>query len=143
MRKRTRARELVLQLLYQADLMNISAKDLMADFFGMVLKEGDDSQIEDFARQLINDIWDNISSIDKKISEYATNWQLSRMAIVDRNILRLGSYELLFRDDIPPKVTINEAVELAKKYGDLESGKFVNGVLDKINKTKNQSGSAI
>jgi transcription antitermination factor NusB len=61
------------------------------------------------------------------------------MATVDRNILRLASFELLYRPDIPPKVAINEAVELAKKYGDLESSKFVNGVLDKINKTRNKN----
>lgn len=122
--------------------MNINAKDLMSDFFDMTVKEEDGAQVKDFACKLISDIWDNLSFIDEKISEYATNWQLSRMAIVDRNILRLGTYELLYRSDIPPKVAINEAVELAKKYGDLESGKFVNGVLDKINKTKDQSGLA-
>jgi len=61
------------------------------------------------------------------------------MATIDRNILRLAGYELLFREDIPPKVAINEAVDLAKKFGDLESGKFVNGILDKINKTRTSS----
>jgi N utilization substance protein B len=72
--------------------------------------------------------------IDKVISECATNWQLNRMAVIDRNILRAAAYELLFADGIPPKVAINEAIDMAKRYGDSESGKFVNGVLDKINK---------
>ena len=72
--------------------------------------------------------------VDKTISEHATNWTLKRMAVVDRNILRFATYELLFRDDIPPKVTINEAVDIAKKFGDANSGKFVNGILDKIGK---------
>ena len=72
--------------------------------------------------------------IDQKISDYATNWQIRRMAIIDRNIMRIGLYELKYTTDIPPKVAINEAVELAKKYGDLESSKFVNGILDKIHK---------
>ncbi len=137
MRRRTKARELALQLLYQADITKVSAKELMEDFFSMPVNSYEDAAIKDFATQLINSICDNLSVLDSKIAGYATNWQLDRMAIVDRNILRLASFELLFRDDIPPKVAINEAVELAKKYGDLDSGKFVNGVLDKINKTKN------
>ncbi len=72
----------------------------------------------------------------EKIVAYATNWQLKRMAVIDRNILRLGVFELFYAPDIPPKVAINEAVELAKKYGDLESSKFVNGILDKMHKTE-------
>ena len=75
---------------------------------------------------------ENLEEIYKKIIQYATNWRLERMAHVDRNILRLGSYELIFRKDIPPKVSINEAVELAKKFSGPEAGKFVNGILDKI-----------
>ena len=74
------------------------------------------------------------TEIDYKISDYATNWQIKRMAIIDRNVMRIGLYELQHTTDIPPKVAINEAVELAKKYGDLESSKFVNGILDKIHK---------
>ena len=77
-----------------------------------------------------------IQAIDQKITHYATNWQMNRMAIIDRNVLRLGVYELLYTEDIPPKVSINEAVELAKKFGDIESSKFVNGILDKIHKTE-------
>ncbi|MFT5170203.1 MAG: transcription antitermination factor NusB, partial [Candidatus Omnitrophota bacterium] len=76
----------------------------------------------------------NKKEIDDIIRKYAANWQLERMAVIDRNILRLGTFEIMFADEIPPKVTINEAVELAKKYGDSESGKFVNGILDKIHK---------
>ncbi len=72
--------------------------------------------------------------IDKIISEYATNWKIQRMAVIDRNVLRFATYELLFMEDIPPKVAINEAIDIAKKYGDKDSGKFVNGILDKINK---------
>jgi transcription antitermination factor NusB len=139
MRKRTKARELVLQLLYQADLTRANPRDLLSDFFA-TLETGEDPAVKEFATDLVTNICDKLKLIDEKISECATNWQLDRMATVDRNILRLASFELLFRNDIPPKVAINEAVELAKKYGDLESGKFVNGILDKINKTK-KSGS--
>jgi transcription antitermination factor NusB len=76
----------------------------------------------------------HMEDLDHKISDYATNWQIRRMAIIDRNVMRIGLYELKHATDIPPKVAINEAVELAKKYGDLESSKFVNGILDKIHK---------
>jgi transcription antitermination factor NusB len=92
--------------------------------------------IRSFVQEWSAQIYDHLSEIDLKIAGCATNWQLDRMAAVDRNILRLAGFEILFRKDIPPKVAINEAVELAKKYGDLESGKFVNGILDKMNKTK-------
>jgi len=74
----------------------------------------------------------NIDKIDNLIQKYALNWELHRMAYVDRNILRFATYELLHLPDVPPKVSINEAIELAKKFGDQESGKFVNGILDKI-----------
>jgi len=77
-------------------------------------------------------------SIDEKISKYAANWHLKRMAVVDRNILRLGACELITRQDIPPKVSINEAVELAKRYSGIEAGKFVNAILDKIKLEKEQ-----
>ncbi len=73
-----------------------------------------------------------MAALDPKIAQYATNWQMERMAVIDRNILRMGSFELIHRDEIPPKVTINEPVELAKKYSGAESGKFVNAILDKI-----------
>jgi len=135
MRKRTKARELVLQLLYQADVSGVTATDLADDFFAMNAADEDPS-VKTFAAALSRDISSHLAELDGKISECATNWQIERMATVDRNVLRLATFELLFRPDIPPKVAINEAVDLAKKFGDLESGKFVNGILDKINKTK-------
>ncbi|MEK7849611.1 MAG: transcription antitermination factor NusB [Candidatus Omnitrophota bacterium] len=137
MRKRTKARELALQLLYQADVTSAGVKELVDDFFAMTANAGEEPSVRAFATELATSVNDNLVAIDETIAMSATNWQIDRMATVDRNILRLASCELLFRDDIPPKVAINEAVELAKKYGDLESGKFVNGILDKINKTKN------
>ena len=89
-------------------------------------------QVKNFASEIVKGITDNLEAIDTKIAQYATNWQLKRMAVVDRNILRMSCYELMFRDDIPPKVSINEAIELAKKYSSPEAKKFVNGILDKI-----------
>jgi len=89
-----------------------------------------------FADSLVKGVVEKMDELDAVISGSATNWQLKRMAAVDRNILRMAAYELLFVKDIPPKVSINEAIEIAKKYGDADSGKFVNGILDKISKTK-------
>jgi N utilization substance protein B len=136
MRKRTKARELALQILYQADVTQVDAKELVDQFFEMEASVQEDPSVRDYARELALSIWERREEIDREISQYATNWHLDRMATVDRNVLRLAGFELMFRNDIPPKVAINEAVELAKKYGDLDSGKFVNGVLDKINKVR-------
>lgn len=136
MRKRTKARELALQILYQADVTNVDVAELISGFFGMEANTNEEPAVRDFAADLARSVREKLRFLDERISKFATNWQLDRMATVDRNILRLAAFELLFREDIPPKVAINEAVELAKKYGDVESGKFVNGVLDKINKTR-------
>ena len=134
MRKRTLARECVLKILYQKDITRFDAQTAIERFWKD--EEEVDKEVQDFASSLFYGVNKNLEAIDNKISEYATNWQLKRMAIIDRNILRLGVFELLFVAEIPPKVTINEAIELAKKYGDSESSKFVNGILDKIHKTE-------
>lgn len=132
MRKRTQSRECALKILYQAELtrreIHTAAENFWSEF------ETIDENIRTFTDRLTTGIEANLDTIDGKISQYATNWQLKRMAVIDRNVLRIGVFELLHAADIPPKVTINEAVELAKKYGDLESSKFVNGILDKIHK---------
>ncbi len=85
-----------------------------------------------FAEPLIRGTIENRASIDERIIKHAQNWDLHRMAVVDRNILRLAIYEMLFRQDIPPVVSINEAVDIAKKFSTEDSGKFVNGLLDKV-----------
>lgn len=132
MRKRTQSREYALKILYQAELtrrkIHLAAEKFWSEF------EFIDEHVQSFSNRITNGIEENLEKIDSKISEHATNWQLKRMAVIDRNVLRIGTFELIYASDIPPKVTINEAVELAKKYGDLESSKFVNGILDKIHK---------
>jgi len=133
MRKRTKARECALKVLYEIDVAGNSYKESLENFWQF--QEEKDNSVVDFATGLVEGAIGNLERIDKEISRFATNWQLKRMAVIDRNILRLATYELLFVEDIPPKVSINEAVELAKKFGDIESGRFVNGVLDKINKS--------
>ncbi|MFA5093042.1 MAG: transcription antitermination factor NusB [Candidatus Omnitrophota bacterium] len=132
MRKRTKAREYVLQMLYQVEVTGGDWQEAMAGFWQSNEKENIPQELKDFSAELLGGVVKQMQEIDKKISKYAANWQLERMAFVDRNIMRLGCFELLFRQDIPPKVAINEAVELAKKYSGLDSGKFVNAILDQI-----------
>jgi len=132
MRKRTKAREYVLQMLYQVDITRSNWQEVLENFCANNERQDLSGELKDFSAQLLEGVISHLQEIDKKISRYAANWQLERMAFVDRNIMRLGCFELLFRLDIPPKVAINEAVELAKKYSGLESGKFVNAILDQI-----------
>src|SRR3989338_7908357 len=132
MRPPALSRAPALDTLYTIDLTPRPLEDSLGDYWGQ--EPNKDGEVMGYAQRLAGGVRENLKDIDDKISEYATNWQLSRMAIIDRNILRMGLFELKYTTDIPPKVAINEAVELAKKYGDLESSKFVNGILDKIHK---------
>ena len=132
MRRRTLAREHALKILYQSDITKRPIEDVIVSYWQA--EETKDHEIITYANLLAQGVFSHIQDIDHKISDYATNWQIRRMAIIDRNVMRIGLYELQHTTDIPPKVAINEAVELAKKYGDLESSKFVNGILDKIHK---------
>lgn len=134
MRKRTLARENVLQLLYQYELNPDKTETILASFWNDFPETAED--IRSFTEGIFLGAVKHRDEIDQLVSQYAENWHLSRMAVIDRNILRLATYELVYRRDIPPKVTINEAVNLAKKFSQEDSGKFVNGVLDKINHTE-------
>jgi transcription antitermination factor NusB len=132
MRKRTLSREHALKILYQVEITHRSLDAILVDYWKM--EEVSDEEIMTYAKKLAQGALEHLKLIDEKISQYATNWQLKRMAVIDRNVMRIGLVELQYSTDIPPKVAINEAVDLAKKYGDLESSKFVNGILDKIHK---------
>jgi transcription antitermination factor NusB len=129
MRKRTTARECALKILYRIEISSESVESSINDFWP---RENHSGEIMDFANNLVKGIYKNLQEINSMISKYADNWEIKRIAVIDKNIIRMGIFELLFMPDIPPKVSINEAIELAKKYGDVDSGKFVNGVLDKI-----------
>ena len=131
MRKRSKAREYALQILYQVDIRHGDAGQLIQEFWEGHAPTRD---IKAFAEELVRGTTGHLGEIDPLLASYANNWSLKRMGMVDRNILRLGAFELLFVEEIPPKVSINEAVELAKRFGDAESGKFVNGILDAIHK---------
>lgn len=129
MRKRTQARELALQLMYQLDLRG---DEILDEVNAALSPAAGDPEMLDFARELVHGCREKQSEIDRQIEEVAKNWQLKRMAAIDRNILRLATYELLYREDIPPLVTINEAIDIAKKFSTKNSGPFVNGILDNI-----------
>ncbi len=135
MRKRTRSRELALMVLYQMDVTQDPAEKALEIFFR---DHPTEESVKAFTMDLVLGTAGHLEKLDALISKVASNWEIKRMARVDRNVLRLGSFELLFVKETPPKVTINEAVELAKRFGDVESGKFINGILDKIHKDQPQ-----
>jgi transcription antitermination factor NusB len=136
MRKRSKAREYALQMLYMMEIRKESPAKCIADFWADNTEADAGPEIKKFADALVLGVAKKQEKIDAVITAYAQNWELKRMAVIDKNILRFATYELLFMDDIPPKVSINEAIEIAKRYGDKDSGKFVNGILDKISKTE-------
>ena len=129
MKKRTRARELALQALYQLDLQGESFADAVGDF---VRDEEPDKETAEFAIELVRGVVVEQEAIDEAIRAVAQNWDLERMAVVDRNVLRMATHELMHRDEIPPKVSINEAIELGKRFSTKNSGAFINGILDRI-----------
>ena len=131
---RSKARQSSLQILYQIEIAKISVLEAIEDYF---LQNQALPEYKEFTSFLVNGVHSHVKELDDIISSYAKNWEISRMAIVDKNILRIGVFELLFTEDIPPKVTINEAVELAKRFGDLDSPKFVNGILDSVFRKEN------
>ncbi len=131
---RRKSRELALQMLFQIDLGNLTLDSCRKDFLEV---QEESAEIKSFAYELAKGTCDNLSKIDELIKDRLQNWDFDRIATVDRNILRFAAYELVFRPEIPVAVTINEAIEIAKEYSGLESGKFVNGVLDKIKDDKN------
>ena len=129
MSRRSRAREVALQVLFQDDL-NPGSNPHTADEF-LRSRLGGDEELIDFARSLVSGVRRNRSELDALLARTAENWRLERMAPTDRNVLRLGAYEILFADT-PDRVAINEAVELAKRFGAAQSSQFVNGILDRF-----------
>jgi len=130
--KRRKAREYALQMLFQLDFTERSFDERSLDEFWSDKKE--ESTVKDFAVNLVKGTLENLDKIDATIEMITENWLLKRMAAVDRNILRFAAYEILYRKDIPSAVTINEALEIAKKYSSTEAASFLNGVLDRLAK---------
>ncbi len=125
-------REAVIQFLYQVDTHRpLNIPEALASFW----KQNEEPQsVREFAEVLLKGVLEKMPEVDAKIRTLADNWDFERLAVVDRNILRLAIYEMLFCPEIPPVVSINEAIEIAKKFSTAESGKFVNGLLDRVKK---------
>ncbi|UCD71707.1 MAG: transcription antitermination factor NusB [Syntrophobacterales bacterium] len=126
---RRRAREIALQVLYQRELSCVEVEEALHLFWNNfeVLKGA-----MDFSERLIKGVEQHREDLDRIIEQYSSNWKVDRMTHVDRTILRIAVYELLYCDDIPPRVAINEAIDIGKKYGSEDSGAFINGILDKV-----------
>jgi N utilization substance protein B len=129
MGSRRRAREAAVQVLYQIDLTGEAPERALELYFQHLTES---AETREFAGELVRGCAAHQAEIDARIREVSRHWRLERMARVDRNILRLASFELLHMPDVPRKVTLNEAIELAKRFGDEDSPAFVNGVLDRI-----------
>ena len=128
--KRRKAREHALQILFQLDIRKEKPTAAVMKHFWA--EQQPDDEVRAFAEEIVKGTFKHLLKINKLIRECAKNWSLDRMAVVDRNVLRMAVYEILFRVDIPSSVTINEAIEIAKKFGTDESGSFVNGILDSV-----------
>lgn len=134
---RRQGREAAFQLIYQLDLSGAPYQNSTQDFF---LQMGIPHDAREFATELVSGVMENLEKIDGLISANSHHWKIHRMSTVDKNILRLGIYELMSCGDTPTKVVINEAIEIGKKYGTDESGSFINGILDKIAKEVREGG---
>ena len=134
MSNRHLARSIAMQALFEWDFREQPA-DILPVIIDRDLKEfGPGLDETAFAKKIIEDVHKNIDAIDELITKYAPQWPIEQITIIDRNILRIGIYELKFNDEVPPKVAINEAIELAKNFGGPASGRFINGVLGAIYK---------
>lgn len=140
MKPRRRSRESALQALYYCDSLGDFSADARAAFVAHFepqgeLGEGSDTSsvlADEFFNEIVLGVSDNLERIDNAIGLASTHWSVARMAMVDRNILRVATYELMLRDDVPPKVSINEAIEIAKCFAAPDAPMFINGVLDKV-----------
>jgi N utilization substance protein B len=137
---RRQAREQALQLLYQLDVTNDSGYESASKVFWSV--EPADPDVVDFAGSVVRGVCEQVERIDVLIGEASHNWKVQRMSYVDRNILRLAVFEFLEKSDVPPMVSINEAIELGKRFGTVESGAFINGILDRIARGLNLTGGS-
>lgn len=128
MTNRRSAREWAVQFLFQNDFNPGNIEQALTEFWK---GKSSDSKSKQFTEDLIRGVLAHLPQIDALIQSYAEHWEIKRMNAVDRNVIRLALFEMLFRTDIPPVVSINEAVDIAKCYSSIESGKFVNGILDR------------
>ena len=145
MGKRREGREAALQFLYQLDLTDEPAEDLFTRFWTLRSGPGKpeaSAKTRAFTEQLVAGVLAHKAEIDERIKASAANYDLHRIAAVDRNILRIGIYEMLHAPDVPPVVSINEAIEVAKKFASEESSRFINGILDRVRGELNRPSRA-
>ncbi len=128
---RRKSRELALQALYQLDVTKQDPSQVLAQFQKHFSSQ---EEKDEFLEKLVLGVLGHLQEIDRLIERFSENWRLSRMSLIDRNILRMAVFELLHCNDIPPKVVLNEAIEIGKEYGSEDSGSFINGILDRIQK---------
>jgi N utilization substance protein B len=140
MKSRTKARQTTLQALYQIDIVDGDVDEALASFMEG-LKIGHEAR--SYSEAIVKGVISNTPMIDGLIEEYSENWTVARMLVVDRNILRIAAYEILYCPDVPYKVVIDEAVELAKKYGSEDSGAFINGILDRMAKAVQEEKATV
>ena len=137
MGKRRSSRELALKFLYQFEL---NKGDLDEQIKLFLERNSSQEGVENFMKELVVSLIDKMEEVDGIIQKFSDHWVLDRMTVIDRNILRMGTCELLFNFSTPPKVVINEAIEIAKKYGNEDSPEFINGILDKVYNEIGQKG---
>jgi len=129
MGQRRRSREIALQVLYQMEVIGAPPDEALRIYYEYFQSP---SELRPFCEELVRGVYLHRQEIDRLIASASEHWRLERMSIVDRNILRLALYEMLYCRSIPPKVSINEAIDLGKLYGSSESGSFINGILDHV-----------
>ena len=131
MGKRRKSREIVVKLLYHKDINDASTKEILDRFWE---KDPAGEDVMRFVEDVFLGVIAKGEELDENIKKYSKNWDINRLSIIDKCILRLSIYEILYRPDIPHNVSINEAIDIAKKYSNLDSGKFINGILDRVSK---------
>jgi N utilization substance protein B len=129
LRKRRKSREFALQVLFQLEITKQDSVKAFTQSKEHFLKEAEN---DEFAEQIVLGVREHFQQIDRLIERYSENWRLDRISLIDRNILRMAIFELLYCEEIPPKVTLNEAIDLGKRFGTDDSGSFINGILDRI-----------
>lgn len=151
MKSRRTCREAALQALYLCDALGDFSPETADLFSSHFLASGlqedgepsDACEVDPFFKEIVDGVLENAEAIDAAIGLASTNWSVVRMAIVDRNIIRIAVYELLYRTDVPPKVAINEAIEIAKEFASPEGHTFINGVLDKVASQRGLKGARV
>lgn len=133
---RTKTRRRALQILFEADQRGGNAVTVLADWVGRSHKDADSPPVAEYTMQLVEGVQEHRARIDDLISTYSVGWSIDRMPTVDRNVLRLGVYELLWEEGVPDAVVIDEAVELAKEFSTDDSPQFVNGLLARLKDLK-------